>query len=977
LDEGDVEMMRNVLILLLLIGTLQIVKAESDSISDLLFPKQWGLFNHGQEIRRSSGELTRNYVLGIPGMDINWDRMEGRNIDSNNEIIVAVIDSGLDIGHPELKGRVWEDPECLELSEEDRAKFPCHGMNFLAKSNAQKINLKDTTGHGTHVSGIIAANINQEGVAGVAVKNVKIMPIKVLSKETTSFVYEKKLITDIIADAIGFAVLKKAHIINLSLGWPKIIETPRMRSALKLAEKEGVLIVAAAGNNNKNVPTYPCTNRGIICVGAVDNVGKLSEFSNHGGKVDILAPGESIISLFPQSLESRTLRIGGYELKKGTSQASPFVAAIAASVKLVHPEISLDELKARILNSARPLKTKLLISEKHSKYGLIDMKKAIDVKPEHFVSPDFKSLLEIGFNSNGETGFNIPVKSFVSNIENLKIKITTDSKAFQIIESDFELNILKGETKNLFIQAKLIDGTQDSSAHIKVELSVGEKVLHQSQTLLMLTSSFLKKENLVTVPLNDIEPRMISYFKGSRKVARMKYIFDKFNKFNGQEFYYVNKSIQTEKETILTALQIKDGVYSQVNLTIPKAGQLLSIFKVDVNLDGNMDYFIYTMDEKRENLIFSLRNENGEKLFKKDNSDWTFVIGTFEGLPLKNEFEADFSWIKTNSKEFGTILVPAISKIWNLPDADNTDDILDRLPNSKELRLYYLVPKTKKDKTIINVRTVLNFNFSEKISKKFNLLPSESFSVQTPFMQTESEEANGSIRSILAVGREFRKRYYLITFTDTKKYTLNSMKVDKSYLEGNSVFPLNNLTPKNNPGDEATYMVLSNRVEARLSVVSNQGEVSRVERKNDSWGDPFFSYIGAFKQKTKNLFFLESRYNVYALDSNGGVKTLPVNRDSSFPGSKFAETMDQAAVFHKGEIHPAVFVNSTNVFGNRVYLMVDDGKVFKRPVNTSLNIPRNCIDLKPGRHGEKGYHFQFLCKESNGRVSIKLLPFEY
>jgi cell wall-associated protease len=973
-------MIRNILVILVLLGTLGAVRAQSSSVSeiitDVLFPKQWGLVNVGQKIRRSSGELTRNYVLGTPGADINWDRLENRNIDPNHEVIVAVIDSGLDIEHPELEGRVWEDPECEALSEEERAKFPCHGMNFLAKTDTQKIDMKDTTGHGTHVSGIIAANINQEGIAGVAIKNVKIMPVKVLSKETTSFVYEKKLITDIIADAIGYAVQKKADVINLSLGWPKIIETPRMRSALQLAEKAGVLIVAAAGNNNKNVPTYPCTNRGIICVGAVDNVGKLSEFSNHGGKVDILAPGEGIISLFPRKLESRALRIGGYELKKGTSQASPFVAAIAASIKLVHPDVTLDELKARILNSARPYEKKVG-SEKFSKYGFVDMKKAIDIKPDHFVTPDFKSILEIGFNSNGETGFNIPVKSFVSDIENLKIKISSDSKAFKLIESEFVVNIAKGETKNLFIQAKLIDGTQDSSTHIKVQLSKDDQVFHESQTLLMLTSSFLRKDSLVTVPLNTIDPRMISYFKGTRKVARMKYIFDKFNKFNGQEFYYVNKKIQTEKETVLTALQIKSGAYSELNLEIPKAGQLLSIFKVDINLDGKMDFFIYTMDEKRENLIFSVRDEKGKPLFKKENSDWTFEIGTFEGLPLKNEFEADFSWIKSKTKEFGTILVPAISKIWDLPDADNTDDILDRLPNSKELRLYYLLPKTKKGKTTINVRTVVNFNFADEITRKFNLLPSESFSVQAPFMQTESEEASGSIRSILAVGREFRKKYFLVNFTDTKNFTLTAMKVDKSYLEGNSVFPLNDLTPKNNPGDQATYMVLNNRAEARLSVVSNEGEESRVERKNDSWGDPFFSYVGAFKQKTKNLFFLESRYNIYALDSDGGVKKLPVNRDSSFPGSKFAETMDQAVASHKGEIHPAVFVNSTNVFGNRVYLMVHDGKEFKRPVNTSLNIPKNCVDLKPARHGEKGYHFQFLCKESNGRVSIKLLPFEY
>jgi cell wall-associated protease len=966
------------LTILLLLTCFQNSFAQSDAIIDLLFSKQWGLVNSGQEIRRSSGELTRNYIQGIPGKDINWDQLKGRDIDPNREVIVAVIDSGLDIDHPELDGRVWENPVCKTMSEEEKAVFPCHGMNFLAKNDIQKYDLKDTTGHGTHVAGIIAANLNSEGIVGVAVKNIKIMPVKVLSRETTSFVYDKKLITDIIADGIGYAVQNKADVINLSLGWPKVIETPRMRSALKLAEKAGVVIIAAAGNNNKNIPTYPCTNRGIICVGAVDNVGKLSEFSNHGGKVDILAPGESIISLFPRNLESRALRIGGFEIKKGTSQASPFVAAIAASIKLIHSDISLDEMKARILGSARPVKDSSL-NNKFSKYGMVDMHRAINTAPVHFVTPDFKSLLEINFNSNGQTGFNLPVKSFLSKIENLKIKITTDSKAFQIVNSEFKLNIFKGETKNLFVEAKLVDGTQDSSAHLKVQLYKDNKLLHESQTLLTLTKSFLKSENLVNIPLSTIDPRMISYFKGNKKSARIKYIFDKFNKFNGQEFYYVNKKNQTKKETIITALQIKNGQYTQLQLTFPKASQLLSIFKVDINLDGKMDYFIYTMDKNRENLIFSLRNEKGDVLFNKDNSDWSFTIGTFEGLPLKNEFEADFSWMQVKTKDFGTILVPAISKVWNLPEEDNTDDLLNRLQNSKELRLYYLLPRFNKLKNTvkINVRTVINYNFTDKINRKFNLLPSESFSVQTPFTQTEVEEEEGSIRSILAVGREFSKKYFLVTFKNNKEFELSTISVDKSYLEGNSVFALNNLTAKNNPSDAATYMVLNSRIEARLSVVDSKGEVSRTERRNKSWGDPIFSFIGGFKKKTENIFFLESRYNIYAINSNGSASKLPVNRDSSFPGVKFAETMAHVTATHNDVIHPAVFVNSTQVFGNRLYLMVHNGKEFKRPVDTSVNIPSRCINLRPARHGQKGYHFQFLCAESSGRASIKLLPFEY
>lgn len=961
----------------LLTLTLSTSLLAQSSISDGLFPKQWGLQNIGQEIRRSSGELTRNYVEGIPGTDINWDRLETREYDRSKEVVVAVIDSGVDIDHPELKGRIWEDPKCKEMSEEERSEFPCHGMNFLAKSDGQKKDVSDDTGHGTHVAGVIAANINGEGIAGATVKKIKIMPIKVLSKETTSFVYNKKLITDVIADGIGYAVKKKAQVINLSLGWPKVIETPRLKSAFQLAEKAGVVIVAAAGNNNKDVPTYPCTNRGIICVGAVDNTGKLAEFSNHGGKVDVLAPGESIISLFPTKLESRALRIGGYELKKGTSQASPFVAAVAATIKLIHPEANLDEIKARILASGRSTSDSNINKDKFSKFGLIDMKKSLDEKPIAFVTPDYKGLLEINFNSKKEAGFNLPIKSFVSDENNVKVTLSTESKALGLVNDTFTLNLTKGFPKNMFVQAKLVDGTKDSSAYLKVKIESEEgKVLHQSQSLLLMTSSFLGRENITQIPLSTINPGLISYFDGKRKVARMKYVFDKFNKSNGQEFYYVDKKEQTEIETVINVLSVADEKYSQVKIKLPKASQLLSIFKVDVNMDGEQDYFVYTMDANKENLHFSLRNAKGEPLFK-EHSNWTFPISTFEGLPLKHEFKADFSWLKINHKKLGAILVPAITKAWNLPEEDNTDDILDQLPDSKELRVYYMNPVIKGSEVEVKVRTVIDFNFHEAVTKKFKLRPSESYSIQSPFTQTEEEELKGELKTILAVGREFQKKYYLVTFKDQKKYEISPMKVDKSYLEGNSVFPVNELTAKANPSNQATFMVLNNRVEARLSVVDHKGEKSRIERTNKSWGDPFFSYIGAFAKEKSSLYFLESRYNVYALGSDGSVDTLPVNRDSSFPGVKFAETMDHAIASHKGEFHPAVFVNSTQVFGNRLYLMVHDGESFKRPVNTSLNIPKNCIDLKPARYGSKGYQFQFLCLAKNKKLALMLIPFEY
>lgn len=962
----------------LLIGTL-LTSAFStgfaQDIVDTFFERQWGLVNSGQTLQRSTGDLTRVQIPGIPGKDINWDQLEDRQIDEARKVIVAVIDSGLDVNHPDLEGRVWQNPVCENLSEEERTKKTCQGRNFLAKTEEKIGDVSDDTGHGTHVSGIIAANMNGTGAVGVTKKNIQIMPLKVLSKETTNFVYNNRLITDIVADAMAFAVQNKADVINLSMGWPKLIETPRMKKALQLAQNAGIPIIAAAGNNNKDVPTYPCTNRGVVCVGSIDNQGKLSEFSNFGGKIDILAPGEHIISLYPTAKESRSLRVGGYEVKKGTSQASPFVAAIAASIKLVHPEVTLDEIKARILGSARPV-VDSVTGRKKSKFGLVDMKKAIAESPADFVSPDYKNLLEISTNVTGITSFVLPIKSFTSDLEDLTVKVAISTDVLELRKDTFELDLKKGQTKPIQIQAKIKDKQADSHTQLVVTISKDEKILHQSQTALVISGSLTGRKNLISVPLNGVDPRLISLFKGSKKYSRLKQVSDRFSKSGAIEYYYMNPKLQTEESDVMSLLRIFKDKFESVDLTVPKANKILSIFKADINLDGKEDYVVYTLGKDRLNMFLHYRTLDGKPLFK-DLSTWKFPITTFEGLPLKNGFEQSFSWLKVKSKDLGTILVPSLPREWILPEEDNSDDILDRLNPTKALRFYYLLPEKKDGGVEVSVRTVNNFDFHYDISERFNLRPEESFSLQTPFKQTAEEAAKGEVKTILAVGREFKKRYFRVVFTDQKTYTIHPIDNGISYLEDNTIFPIFGLGDKGNPTGEATFMILNDRSNARMSIVNDQGEYSRIEKKT-SWTDPIFNYIGAYKGSKETTFFLESRYHVHAFDSQGAKYTLPINRDSSFPGVKFAETMSGVIVKGKDSaLLPGVFVNSTLVFGDRLYTMVKDSEGFKRPVDLSIKIPKECINLAPVRLGETGAsHYTFLCMDGRSKASFRFLPLE-
>ena len=319
--------------------------------NDQFFSQQWGLNNVGgvnQIVMVDADDMHTIMQQGVAGADIGWlsARDEVSKL-ATNPVIVAVADSGLDITHPDLAGR-W---------------IP--GKDFLTNF----IIMSDPFGHGTHVSGIIAANAdNGIGIAGIAPAPVQILPLRMiragndpngngfsyrdpdLSMQAGHNVYS--LISDFAAKAVNYASSRGVRIMNYSGTWPKIADTTNAQNSFKNAifpnptpggtAGNGILVVAAAGNDHKDQPTYPCSYEGILCVGAITNTGQLANFSNFGGLVDILAPGDGILSTYSTQVESQALRINGYELLSGTSQSAPQVTGVAAAVLSAFPNISLN-----------------------------------------------------------------------------------------------------------------------------------------------------------------------------------------------------------------------------------------------------------------------------------------------------------------------------------------------------------------------------------------------------------------------------------------------------------------------------------------------------------------------------------------------------------------------------------------------------------------------------------------------------------
>jgi len=216
-----------------------------------------------------------------------WEISQGRS-----EVIIAVLDTGVDYTHPDLASKVIQDKD----------------YDFINNDN----DAMDDHGHGTHVAGTAAAATNNGiGIAGVC-PQCRILPIKVLDSQ--GFGSDAT-----VAQGINYAVNQGAKIINLSLGGASCSET--LAQAINGAFEKGVLIVAASGNSGKKTTMmYPAASPRVIAVGATDQNDGETTYSQRGPGLDVLAPGEGIVSTVP---------LNGYGSLSGTSMAAPHVAGVA------------------------------------------------------------------------------------------------------------------------------------------------------------------------------------------------------------------------------------------------------------------------------------------------------------------------------------------------------------------------------------------------------------------------------------------------------------------------------------------------------------------------------------------------------------------------------------------------------------------------------------------------------------------------
>lgn len=319
-------------------------------------------------------------IMNDPALHKAWGLHKSNALDAwqlttgSRDIVVAIVDTGIDPLHPDIAQNLWRNPGETGLDSKGRDKATngidddgngfiddVHGWNFVHGNNF----IQDNHGHGTHIAGIIGAEGgNGIGITGVAPK-VSLMVLKYFDPKSSS----DNLINTI--KAFDYAVKMNAHVINYSGGGLQYSRDEFL--ALKRAEQKGILVVAAAGNErsnsdfNKYYPAdYDLDN--IISVTALDPSLRVLSSSNYGVKtVHIAAPGENIYSTWPG---------GGYQTQTGTSQATAFVSGVAALLMAHNRDFDAKAVKKYILRTGDSLdwlKSKTKTSKKLNVYRALTM----------------------------------------------------------------------------------------------------------------------------------------------------------------------------------------------------------------------------------------------------------------------------------------------------------------------------------------------------------------------------------------------------------------------------------------------------------------------------------------------------------------------------------------------------------------------------------------------------------------------------
>lgn len=649
--------------------------ASGAQAADPFYNAQWGLQNLGQPQLVDLDPMQTYKVPARAGEDVKLPRtkMKGK------KVIVAVLDTGIQKNHPDLRNKIYrKETECRALAkfktcletqdrktceqkwmdlnnpevDQDKNGYPldCQGWSLLGGVNVAGImgrpDFDDEQGHGTHVAGIIGAEVgNGVGIHGLS-ENVEILPVQVIGVQPSEpikplSIYDspqeqgreniKRSLGDVVARGVIYAMRSGAHVINFSLGWPQASDSEFMRKVIQEAQSRGIIIVAAAGNDSTRALLRPCAYSNVICVGATGPDGAATHFSNFGSGVDLMAPGLNILSTFPESKRPVRFRSTlGYEFLSGTSQAAPMVTAAVA--ELLARGVPAQEVAARLILGSRPLLNNLSLVEggtheagkvlapeksiytKFASGGQLDLEQSLKVSAQPLILMASKEKSEIRWDRKSKDLF--MEISFVNkwkavDINNVKMKAEFLKPHFEAVRpwiqsikeaAPYPGIWNSGEVRKYVVALSLVDHADPSRSRVPSELDLAVDVSINGDPARRMVF-----ESEITVDVNpNMEGADVQTFPvvGMPK-GRVSFIpVDQNLDPNPDKRDYLVFSEQQNNWQLWLVGQTSQGTYQTVGGTkIRIEGDSDNLMdkvtaRIDLNGDGQSEYVLGVLEDK-------------------------------------------------------------------------------------------------------------------------------------------------------------------------------------------------------------------------------------------------------------------------------------------------------------------------------------------------------------------------------------------
>jgi cell wall-associated protease len=921
-------------------------------VEDELFPYQWSLLNQGQTLLQEKDDIHNLPTKGVPGKDIGWSLLVGKF--AQRRPIIAVLDSGVDLSHPELQGNLWSNPgECGKdpTVDNDGNKLAgdCHGWNFTADIGSDDAkDPGDIDGHGTHVAGIIAALNNGAGMVGV-VPNALIMPIKVMKDSNSKSEVQS---SDAFARGIIYAVDNGADVINMSLGWPRSLETKTLRDAVFYALGQGVPIVAAAGNNNSSEPLFPCAYDGVICVAASNINGKFAGFSNYGGHVDTIAPGEFILGLNPILFEPEFFAVTGFELRSGTSQAAPIVAGMIAALKAKNKDITIDQLFAKFYQAKRNTDKEKYVLGGEATWEALS---ADIVNP--IVRPIFKKVRQILFRGDSpDSKLSIPFRNFGVASGDVNVRVESLSKSITFSSDSQNIaNLNQGEVKDLQFDVSIANINGESSVAIKVIIENNgktESFVNEIPVVRDLrTEAKLKKSTFVFAD----RPIPVGATRNGELVPII-FTMDAYGT-SLKHVFYTKKTLKEEKKFELSVFAKKGSEYVQApsQIIVENAVNLVNFIHTDLNFDGKEDYLLQIIAEADEKkyMVFSFYDENLKPL-------WPKFQNVKLNIDLFVESFNDLSLMKFDHPTLGKIMVPAFFTTGMLPKLDQKITSWDRYDQARKKRLYYLEPTESEFRVRSLSTNIWEAAVKAELKSRFN----ETVESEQLLPASDSDAKSGKLRVLVTIGLGTKRQIYIYTF-DSKDMT-HGEKLPQLVLQSDSVDPLHFITPNGVVRNGDLFFNIYDRTRAKLVSTRAESQLSEFILRHETDSDLIAGHVASFENGSKRFSIFQSREKLISVTTGSETKTSSrAKLRYSFFTQKLLSEMYYPVVYKRnGKLNPALYVDATAVTGNRVYLFEEQNGELIASIKNSVVVPASCKSLNPKFSETSGsFEFVFLCLE--------------